>query len=70
MLQTEKFKLFRDLNQVLAAVDIQIAEVHSYALDLGVAPELIKTGNGEFMLTPLLLAKSNALLAKVNLHKE
>lgn len=70
MLQTEKFKLFQELNQVHRQVDLQIAEVHALSQTMGVAPELIKTGNGEFMLTPLLLAKSNVLLAKVNLHKE
>lgn len=55
--------LYRHLEDLLISIDDQMEEIKELALEFGCRPAQVKNNMGEFMMTPLLLAKAQALHA-------
>lgn len=60
--------LLQDLRTLLRKVNAQIAVVEKHAEDQKIDPPKMQTMNGAFVMIPLLVAKSNILLALSNLE--
>ena len=52
--------LRRDTIQLLKQIDQQIEEVNRQALELGIPGYQLRDGKGNWMMSPLLLAKAQA----------
>lgn len=56
------------LYELYGQLEDQIEEVRELGLELGCRPSQVRTPSGDFMLTPLLLAKAQTLSAMVMLR--
>lgn len=54
----------------LAQINKQLEAVMELAIELDTAPYQLRSSDGAYLLTPLLLAKSQALLGLTNLRLE
>jgi hypothetical protein len=61
--------LERDLRTLLRDINGQIAVVNRFAEAQKVEAKYMQTPNGNYVMIPLLFAKSNILLALSNLEK-
>lgn len=50
--------LRRDTIQLLKQIDTQIAEITQTAKDMGIPPEKLRDSTGNWVMSPLLLAKA------------
>jgi hypothetical protein len=50
--------LRRDTIQLLKQIEAQISEVHEEARRMGIPPEKMRDANGNWVMSPLLLAKA------------
>lgn len=60
--------ILEDLQIVLENIEDQILEVEKMAHEHGCRPVELQTGNGDFMLRPLIVAKASAIAAIVTLR--
>ncbi len=65
---SEKQDLNRQLNALLGRIDESIEAVEKQAIIQKMNPMEMMYSNGHHVMAPLLLAKSEALNAKVNLN--
>jgi hypothetical protein len=62
--------LRRDTIQLLKQIDKQIAEVNSWAAELGIEGFQLRDTTGNWVITPLLLAKTQAYATLVQLQSK
>lgn len=60
----------RELNNIKADLEKQIEVVKVLAVDMGIDPTMIRDTSGGYVLIPLLVAKSNVIVALSNLEKK
>lgn len=60
--------LRRDIARLLNQIDTQIKEVESEAQKAGVKPEEMRDANGNWVMTPLLVAKVQGFAALIQLN--
>lgn len=60
--------LRRDTIQLMKQIDAQIDEVKEEARRIGVPPEKMRDSSGNWVMSPLLLAKTQAYLMLVQLQ--
>lgn len=60
--------LRRDTVQLLKQIDAQIKEVEEQARQVGVPPEKLRDRSGNWVMSPLLLAKAQAYSTLVQLQ--
>jgi len=65
---SEKQDLNRQLTALMGRIDESIEAVEKHAIIMKMKPAEMMYSNGHHMLAPLLLAKAEALNAKVNLN--
>lgn len=64
----ETLDLTGELESALGDINGQIAAVGRQAAGLGLRPDQLVTSSGEYLMTPLLVAKANVLLALTQIH--
>jgi hypothetical protein len=69
MSDIEMTDLLFELRSTLSHINEQLNSVYTYADSHGTEPSRLQTTTGEFMLTPLLVAKANVLSALTSLKK-
>ena len=60
--------LRRDTIQLIKQIDAQIEEVKEEAKKIGIPPEKMRDANGNWVMSPLLLAKTMAYATLVQLQ--
>jgi len=63
-----KDSLRRDVIAVIKEIDAQIDEVKEQAARMGVPPQKMRDMNGNFVMSPLLLAKAQAYGSLIQLQ--
>jgi len=61
ILRSETVRLIKQIN-------MQIEDVEKQAKEIGVAPELLRDGRGNYIMAPMLLAKVQAYATLVRLQ--
>lgn len=62
--------LRRDLVQLIRQIDTQMDEVKKQAENLGIEPKQLRDANGNWAISPLLVAKAQAYAALIQLQKK
>jgi hypothetical protein len=62
--------LRRDTVQLIKQIDAQIDEVKAYAQELGIEPVKLRDTNGNWVMSPLLLAKTQAYASLITLQQK
>lgn len=60
--------LRRDTVQLLNDINLQIKEVKEEAQKMGISPEKLRDGYGNWVMSPLLMAKTQAYATLVQLQ--
>lgn len=57
-----------DLMNLIKEIDSQIQEVKGVAQEMGIPPEKLRDRTGNYVMTPLLLAKAQSYAALIQLQ--